>query len=488
MNSPHLPHPSLWSRVELPSRPRLDRSIEADVAVIGAGMCGLLIAHALTRRHRRVVVLEARRMAGGQTSGTTAKITAQHGLIYQRLVRQLGREKAQQYASIQQQAVLDYARLIRELDIDCNFEIRRSGVYVTEDAVRLRREAEAAASLGFSVSLVEHPPLPFATAGAVCFEEQAQFHPLKFLHRLSEGLEIYEHSRVEQVEDERLVVGPHTVTAKTIVFACHYPFVNIPGYYFARLHQERSYVVALQNAGTVDGMYVDGDDKGLSLRSYRDLLLLGGSSHPTGDNSEGGRYRQLREHARRLWPGCREVAAWSAQDCISADGLPFIGLYSAETPNWLVATGFAKWGMTNSMAAARILTGHIVGEEDPNAAVFSPQRFSITELPTMLREGGRALSGLTQELLSLSHGAAEKLPPAHGGVVELEGKTVGLYRSEEGEVFAVDVRCPHLGCQLRWNPDEKSWDCPCHGSRFDYRGRWICGPAESDLLSQGTPR
>lgn len=475
---------SLWtSGVDMPKREALKGNAEVDTAVIGAGMAGLLTAWFLQQEGQRVAVLEAGRVGCGQTSGTTAKITSQHGLIYAGLTRRLGREAARQYAMANQRAVEDYRRLADSLGIACDLEPRSAFVYAVRDAGRLEEECEAARALGLPARLEADPGLPFATEGALCFEEQAQFHPLKFLAGLARHLEIYENSRVQQVEGDTLTVCGHRVRAKQVVFASHFPFVNRPGCYFARMSQSRSYSMAFRGASLPCGMYLGADEEDLSLRAYKDLVILCGEPHNTGDNRQGGHFEALERRARELWPGAAEAARWSAQDCMTGDGVPYIGHYCTSTPNWYVATGFGKWGMSSSMAAARILSGEIARRPDPCAGVFSPQRFSLRELPPMAEEGARVAKGLALELFSIPRARARDLPVGHGGVVEFQGQTVGLYKQEDGTVYAVRTRCPHLGCQLEWNPDEKSWDCPCHGSRFDYTGKWLNGPAQEDLPS-----
>ena len=475
---------SIWSQTcRLRQREALPGDMKTDIAVIGAGMAGTLIASALQEAGRRVVVLEAERIAGGQTRNTTAKLTCQHGLLYEKLIRTLGQEKARQYAQANAAALEEYRRIIAAQNIDCDLEQRDACVYGS-NAAQLRKEAEAAAALGLPATFVEETKLPFPTAGAVRFENQAQFHPLKFLRAISEPLTIYENTSVQSVEETQIITSRGRVQAEQIVFACHYPFVNFPGMYFARMHQERSYVIALENAARMDGMWIGAEQWAYSFRNYGPLLLLGGGGHRCGENSAGGRYDLLRQQAARWFPGSREVAHWSAQDCVTADSVPYIGPYAASRPNWFVATGFQKWGMTSSMVAAMLLRDRICGKENPWAEVFDPGRFDEKTLTGLAQESGQAVKGLAKQLFQIPAEAARELPPGHGGVVFWKGKKLGVYKDESGTLWPVDIRCPHLGCQLEWNPDERSWDCPCHGSRFDYRGKLISGPAQENITIQ----
>ena len=475
---------SIWSQTcQLRQREALPGDMKTDIAVIGAGMAGILIASALQGAGRRVVVLEAKRTAGGQTRNTTAKLTCQHGLLYEKLIRTLGEEKARQYAQANAAALMEYRRIIADRNIDCELEQRDACVYGS-NAAQLRKEAEAAAALGLPAFFVEETKLPFPTAGAVCFANQAQFHPLKFLQAISEPLTIYENTSVQSVEENQLITTRGRVQAEQIVFACHYPFVNFPGMYFARMHQERSYVIALENAARMDGMWIGAEQGAYSFRNYGPLLLLGGGGHRCGENSAGGRYDLLRQQAARWFPGSREVAHWSAQDCVTADSVPYIGPYAASRPNWYVATGFQKWGMTSSMVAAMLLRDRICGKENPWAEVFDPGRFDEKTLTGLAQESVQAVKGLAKQLFQIPAEAAKELTPGHGGVVFWKGKKLGVYKDESGALWPVDIRCPHLGCQLEWNPDERSWDCPCHGSRFDYRGKLISGPAQENITIQ----
>lgn len=483
---------SLWTQTaQLPPRRKLEGSLSADAAVIGAGMAGILIARSLSARGLRTVVLEAKTVGSGQTRNTTAKITAQHGLFYRALMERVGSDLARQYARANQEAVEAYRRLVREESILCDFTDCPAYLYTQSDPAPLERELSACRALGLDVSLAQTTPLPIPVTAALRMEGQAMFHPLKFLRAVSQKLEVYEHSPVLTVRGQELTTPHGRVTAEHIVFACHYPFVNFPGIYFTRMHQERSYVAAVEGVPALDGMYYGIDVGGLSFRSAGSLLLVGGEGHRTGKAPRGGQYQALEARAKQLWPGCRPVLRWSAQDCMTLDGVPYIGSFSPTRPRWYVATGFQKWGMTTSMVAARILSAMICGEDAPLAAVFSPRRFSLTAAKNLALESGQAAKHLTIALLGRPELDLSDLPAGHGGIVSHQGKKVGAYKDPEGRVHLVDPRCSHLGCQLAWNPEELSWDCPCHGSRFRYDGSLLTGPAQTGITlhaPSGTPR
>lgn len=472
---------SVWTKTcELEKHESLSGKIETEVAVIGGGMAGILIAYKLWKAGKQVVVLEGNRVGSGQTKNTTAKITSQHGMIYRGLIEKFGKEKAAQYARANEAAIREYKRMIQEEAIACDFEETSSYLYC-QNLGQLEEEAKAAVSLGLPAAFVGKIQIPVSCAGAVKFENQGQFHPLKFLKALAQKLTIYENTPVKTVEAKEIRTEFGLVKAEHIVFACHYPFVNFPGLYFARMHQERSYVLALEHAANVDGMYLGVGENAYSFRNYGDLLLFGGENHRTGEVFAGSHYDALRKKAKEFYPESREVACWSAQDCMTGDDVPYIGVYADGKPGWYVATGFRKWGMTTSMVAAMLLCDRICGIENPYAEIFEPKRFGVGEIPWIAMESGNAVKGLARRMFQIPEETVKSLAPGKGGVLSLDGEKTGVYKDEKGELFAVDIRCPHLGCQLEWNPDEKTWDCPCHGSRFDYHGKLISNPAQEDI-------
>ena len=451
---------SVWMEdTKIRRRDPLPGNMEVPAVVIGAGLAGILTAYYLKQAGIRAIVLEADRIGSGQTKNTTAKITSQHSLVYDRMIRMFGRRMAEQYAYANEAAIVEYERLILEKGIHCDFVRRLAYLYSQTGTELLKREAEAAEMLGIKASFGTECELPFPVAGVAKFESQASFHPLQFLAEIAEEVEVYEQTKVLKVDGRRVETASGSVTAEHIVFASHFPFINVPGYYFARMHQERSYVIALEGTERPEGMYLGIDWDGLSFRTCGELLLLGGGSHRTGVN-KGNRagtcgYGALRDKAQEIYPGCREKLRWSAQDCMTLDGLPYIGRFSRREPGWYVATGFGKWGMTTAMVSARILTALISGQDCPEADIFSPQRhFTVQAAKELAVNGAYTVKGLAKHLLPW------------------------------GNVNIVP-NCPHMGCRLEWNPDEESYDCPCHGSRFDREGHLMDGPAQTDCRSRG---
>lgn len=461
-----------------------------DIIVIGAGLAGLLTAYYLQTQGKSVLVLEADEIASGQTERTTAKITSQHGLKYNKLIQTIGFKKAKLYAQANQAAIQEYENLIQDQHIHCQFIRVPAYLYTTREETPLRKEAEAASSLGINAFFTTETELPFQVTGAVCFPEQAQFSPLEFIRHIASELEILEHTQVMGVKGNQVITNDKVFTGDKIVAATHYPFRDVPGFYFLRQHQERSYVLALAACSKINGMYYGIDKDALSLRQAGDVLLLGGGSHRTGENESGGAYDFLSKAAKKYFPDCREEARWSAQDCMPHDGIPFIGRYAIFTPHLYVITGFQKWGMTTAMIAAMILRDELQGIPNPYSKLFTPQRCNLRAgIGNLLTDVGMSVKGLVKGWFHRPGTGADALAPGHGGIVAIDGKRYACYKEETGKLHKISARCPHMGCELTWNPDEKSWDCPCHGSRFDADGKLLDNPAkkESSTKSEDTP-
>lgn len=518
---------SLWSETcDIENREGLPRDCSTEVVVIGAGLLGILTAYMLQSNGIDTIVVEADRVGSGVTGNTTAKVTSQHNLVYHNLIKGFGMEKAEQYAMANEWAIENYKRLVDKKEIDCDWEDQPAYLYTLEEehVAIVEAEAEAAKTLGIHASLLKEAELqprqgnvgsqgawglPFPAKAAVRFENQAMFHPLKFLKAMADEVIVYEKTRVLDVsykddgvgqsgENKSTVVTDQgTLTAKHVVFACHYPLINVPGYYFARLHQERSYLLALENGADVGGMYLGVDQMGYTFRNYKDLLIFGGAGHRTGQNQDGGSYKEIRKAAKKWYPQAQEVSAWSAQDCIPMDGVPYIGRYSERRPTWYVGTGFRKWGMTHSMVGAGIISAMIakrplqpgissfmdLNREEEN--IYCPKRFSVPVSGEYLWKDVKTIGqALLKEIFNMPNEKLDAVELGHGGVISHQEEKIGVYKSPDGQITMVNTRCTHMGCELAWNPEELTWDCPCHGSRFDYQGNLVSGPATKNLERQ----
>lgn len=416
---------------------QLQKDIKTDVLIIGGGIAGILCGYQLQKSGVKCVIVEANQICGGVTGNTTAKITLQHGLVYDNIIRKYGIESAKMYLKAQQDAMDAYGKLCKI--IDCDYKLKDSYVYSVDYAFNIGNEFAAYEKIGLKADLCYNTALPIKIKAALRVQNQAQFNPLKFCFSLTKELTIYENTKVLEVLSGGVITNKGKILAEKIIIATHFPFMNKYGGYFLKMYQHRSYVLALENADLPNGMYVDADIKGLSFREYNGKLLLGGGSHRTGKKS--GNWQELRRFANEKYPDSKEVAYWATQDCMTLDSIPYIGRYSKKLPNIYVATGFNKWGMTSSMAAAIILRDMINGKPNDYAEVFSPSR-SIMHRQFAINMAETFLNFITPTV----------------------------------------PRCPHLGCALKYNKAEHTWDCPCHGSRFTKKGKLIENPATDDKI------
>ncbi len=430
---------SIWTEnFEFPTFPKLNHDIKTSVAIIGGGIAGVLSAYMLKRQGVDCVVLEADRVCKGVTQNTTAKITSQHGLIFNKMIKNFGIEKSKMYLQANENAVKKYRQMCWE--IPCDFENKDNYVYSINSLKKIEDELHALVRLDYDPDFTGEIPVPIAIQGAVKFPNQAQFNPLKFLSHIVKDLTIYENTKVIEIRDNIALTFGGNVKADYFIVATHFPFMNKYGLYSLKLFQERSYVVALENGPRIDGMYVDEAKKGMSFRNYKNYLLVGGGDHRTG--KQGGSYRELRAFSAINYPSKHIKYQWATQDCMSLDSVPYIGRYSKSVPNVFVTTGFNKWGMTTAMVSAQVLCDLITKGESEYEEIFSPSRSVLTP----------------------------QLP-------------INIFESAIGLLTISRKRCPHLGCALKWNNAEHTWDCPCHGSRFTENGKLIENPATDDLKS-----
>ena len=493
---------SLWrASTELPTFPQLAEDIKVDVAIVGAGIAGITTAYLLSQEGLKVALLDAGRILEGTTGHTTAKVTAQHGIIYDELIQHVGEDLAAKYYRANNEAIEWMARTVKELDIPCEWKEEDAYLYAEGDQAeaKLINEFQAYEKLGIPGLWKDTLPIPLQVKGAIQLPGQAQFHPLAYLKRLVEAIVkaggvIYENTTVsKKLEGTRpftltTLHDNHTVTCQHIVSTSHFPFTDSGGFYFSRLHAERSYVVAVKpKTPFAGGMYISVDEPVRSLRSAswhgESLVLVGGEGHKTGQGICTYRhYENLEVFADQLLGVTSIPFRWSAQDLFTLDKVPYIGQITASDDGIYVATGFAKWGMTTGTVSARIITDQIQERVNPYSELFSPRRFHPSpSIKNFIVENANVAKEMISGKLGIVYTKPEDLENDEGSVVTHYGRRAGAYRDTEGELHLVDTTCTHLGCEVEWNKGERSWDCPCHGSRFSYDGNVLEGPAQEPL-------
>jgi len=487
---------SYWMATTPKSKyPPLSGDIRVDVAILGGGIVGVTSAFLLKEAGvSSVAVIEADRILTGATGHTTAKVTSQHHLIYDRLISKFGRRQAQQYADSNQAAIEKIASIVNSRNIACDFIRKPAYVYADseESAGKIRNEVEAAKSLGLPASFEENLPLSFETYGSIRFGNQAQFHPRKYLCALAreiegDGYHIFEKTRALKVEGDdpiTITTDKGTVRAHKVIQATRFPINDKPGMFFQRLYQSRSYVLGVRiKEAFPEGMFINAEEPTRSLRSQPadegELILVTGEGHRTGEgNHEIDHYRNLEKWIRSVYSVNSIDYRWSTQDTITIDQIPYIGQLTSDSENSYLATGFRKWGMTTGTVAAMILTDMILGKPNPWEEVYDPSRFKpIESAKTLLSQATEAMKGLVADRIIPVHEEASQIARGEGAIVKVEGERVAAYRDWEGMLHTFDPSCRHMGCIVSWNNAEKTWDCPCHGSRYNAMGEVISSPA-----------
>lgn len=478
--------------------PALESDIEVDAVIVGGGITGLTTAYMLKKHGIKTAIIEANRIAKGVSAHTTAKITSQHSLKYYKMINAVGEERTKQYASANQAAIDMIERIVRENNIDCDFKKVPAYVYTQDESYiqKLEHETESALKMGLPAAYTDTLDLPFGISGAMRFDDQAYFHPRKYLLALASVIEgeacrIYENTRAVDIRegDTHTVItdSGRKIKAKYVVQATRYPFFDKPGLYFARVYPERTYLMGIRiNGSFPDGMYINAEKPSRTMRFHAGkdagLMLVGGDSHKTGhgDNLHN-HYEIIRDFAKPIFDIYGIPYRWSAQDYTAMDEIPFAGHMTANRDRIFVATGFDKWGITNGTASAMLITDLIVKGESPWEEVYSPSRFTpgASAKNFIIENADVAIKLISGKLnMPLGNQAVEK---GKAVITEVEGYKVGVYRDNNDKLHYVSTTCTHLGCELKWNSAELSWDCPCHGSRFTYEGDIIEGPAAESI-------
>lgn len=487
-------HPSIWQQTqELPQFAALQGDVDTGVLVVGAGMAGLCTAHELVQRGHAVTLIDAGEIAQGATAGTTGKITLQHGTLYHRWRTQLGDDMARELAHANTRAVQRMYRLAQRFDCDLSEQPAILYAATKEGVDMLAREREAYEALGIPFAAQAPAPswdLPHKMA--LCVPGQYMFHPLRFADGLvrelqAGGAAIYTHTRALELCENGVRTDGGTVTADHTVICTHYPFVNVPGFYFIKMEARRDYAIAFAGPA-LGGMYLSAEESGLSLRNAtvrgKRYVLSVGAGHKTGEQeSDTNAYEELLRRTQALFGKVEVAYRWSAQDCMPFDKRPYIGRLSSAREDAYVVTGFQKWGMAQSALAAEIIADAIEGKENRDAALFDPARGIVGAL--FQKDARKHLADVARQAVkgALQLGEKEKtaLVPGTARIFATDGVRLGVYCDAHGALHGVKAVCPHLGCALSFNPAECTWDCTCHGSRFAIDGTVFEGPAQTDL-------
>ncbi len=495
---PQFPEP-FWREVELPSFPALNEDQSFDVTVVGGGITGITTGYLLSKEGLRVAIVEAGKILNGTTGHTTAKVTAQHSLIYDELISHFGQEKARLYYSSATDAMEFIKSTIKDKQIECDFSMEDAYIYAIKDqyASKIEKEADAYRKLGIDGSIVPSIPFEIKIQNALVMKNQGQFHPLKYLKKVVDEFTnangvIFENTTATDIEEgaqPKLVTrSGNKITSKYIVIASHFPFYDKKGLYFTRMYPERAYVIAIKPRLTFPGgMYLSADDTTRSLRytpvNGEKLVLVSGENHKPGQGIDTMQhYLALEEFAEEIFGIEQYKYRWSTQDLTTLDKVPYIGPITENHSNILLATGFRKWGMTNSTSAALLLKDLILEKENPYKELFSPQRYNADpSLKKFISTNADVAGHLLKGKLEFVPKDPNDLTNDEGSVVMVNGKRAGAFKDSDGKLHIVDTTCTHLGCEVEWNHGDHTWDCPCHGSRYSIDGEVIEGPTKKPL-------
>lgn len=480
--------------------PRLEKNIEIDTLIVGGGITGVTCAYCLARQGAGAgtVLIEAGGLCDGTTGSTTAKVTIQHGLIYSRLLREKGRESAKMYASAQAEALEFVRTAVKAEDINCNLADNTAYLYAQDEdeAVSVEREYEAAVMLGISAEFIEKPAFPHGGLCMTAFENQAVFHPVRYVSALAEaaaahGARIFGGTKAVKVEDGDIVTvtceNSVTIKAKHLVMATQYPIYDGMGFYFTRLYAKRDYGVAVRTKREwPDGSYKNTGEPSRSIRTHvedgKRVFIAVGEEHFTSRSGV-----EMSAHHDNLISFANEeagvgevLAKWSAQDYETPDGIPYIGRLSSSS-HIFIASGFDKWGMTNGTLAGNLIADLIKRGANRYEELFSPARADIKgSAGKFVSEVGAAVGELVKSKFEAPEGI-EDMKPGEGRVINFSGNKAGIYLDDDGNVIIVDIACTHMSTHLNFNSAEKTWDCPAHGGRFAFDGKLLEGPPKNPL-------
>ena len=519
---------------------KLEKNIETDICIIGGGITGISTAYYLTKENLKVTVLDMGKIGFQTTGNSTAKITSQHGLFYKYLKDSKGEDFARLYYDANEDAIKNIKKIVEKEKIQCDLECQSAYVLAAnrEEVQKVKDEVEVVRGFGGHAEYLEREDIDknlliLNPLAAIRFKNQAQFNSYKYTIELAKvcknlGANIYENTKVVDVRDEKDYYYLETedgykIKAKYLVITTKYPIINIPGFYFMKMYQSTSYGISIPvKEKLFDGMYITSTNPKVSLRMAKVdnniikdvvdgnienyakqdkenrkrvkekqnskidneyVLIVVGTDHKTGEKTDlSNSYKKLENIAKQIYPQGKVENYWNTEDCITLDKIPYIGKYSTMWENAYVATGFNKWGITTSNIAANIITDMIIGRKNRYEDIFISTRVEPVknrqEVGNMLKE---TVSSLVLKKFELPESEQASLKNEEGKIIEIEGEKVGAYKDKEGRIYTIVPKCAHLGCELSWNNLEKTWDCPCHGSRYDYTGKMLYGPTVKDL-------
>lgn len=473
-------------------------NIDVSVCIIGGGLTGLSTAYYLSKKVS-VAVVEKDRICSHTSGKTTGKITSQHGLFYEYLINSENKEFAKKYLKANEKAIDNIENIIKESQGECDFEREDAYIFTMQETKvdQIKNEQASVDKIDKEKSeFVKQVLLPLEIAGAIKFRNQAKFHPVKYGYILANSImnnngRVFENSKVTDIKRENgkyiVSVNRNKIIADYVVIATRYPIVNVPGYHFLKMYQSTSYaVMADVKKELFNGMYISTEVPNISFRTVKDgerkLLLAVGFDYKTGKEDLKDGYQRLETVIRKMYPDAEILYKWSAEDCISLDKIPYIGEISVMKPNMYIATGFNKWGITSSNIAANIITDDILGNENEYKDIFKSTRLqpikNRQEVGNMLKEVNKSLIA---SRFKITKNELKDIKIGEGKIVNINNTKVGVYKSQTGEVFKIRPYCAHLGCELYFNNIDKTWECPCHGSKFSYDGKLIEVPSNKDL-------
>ena len=482
------------------SFPRLSGDIEVDVAIIGGGIVGITTARLLKDLGQRVAVIEARRVGRQVTGKSTAKMSSQHGIIYQVLEQKFGEDRTRLYAEAQEAGIRRIGELAAQWNVEADIEPKPAYLYTLDEShvTELEKEAAAARRFGLPAAL-EHGDigLPFAVRAAVRFDDQAQFHPVRYVVGLAatipgEGSHVFEGSRAVDWEPTRVVTDQGSVKARHVVMATHLPLGQV-GLYYSIAHPNAEPVIAAPIRGALPGMYKNVETPSHSIRTHRReggqtyAIVAGTSFKPGNPDEEQKNLRDIERWLTEKFDAGPIEYRWINEDYSSIDKAPFVGWSSSVGDGYLVATGFAAWGISNGTAAAMIIADLAMGRENRWLSMFDATRVKPLAGAKDFAVGNVEVAAhLVGGYLSRKPKSYDELELGHAAIMKIDGDNIAAFKDERGVVHAVSAVCSHMGCIVGWNATDRTWDCPCHGSRFELSGEVIHGPATRPLGSKLT--